>query len=63
MVFLYEVEHEDDSYYEQDAFEVIEGNGETFPVRWKPVSGFTSDPDGARDLLYPTGILEHVRSA
>lgn len=62
VVFLYEVELEDDRYYQQDAFEAVEGNGETFPVRWKPVSGFTEDPDEADDLLYPTGILEHVQS-
>ena len=59
VVFLYEVTFEDDTYYEQDAFEAIEGNGEVFPVRWKPVQDFI---DPGADVLYPDGILEELTS-
>lgn len=57
VVFLYEVSVEDARYYEQDAFEAVEGNGEVFPVRWKSLTDFTG-PDA--DRLYPDGILEHL---
>ena len=59
VVFLYEVTLENDSYYEQDAFEAVEGNGEVFPVRWKPVSDFTAP---AGDVLYPDGIHDAITS-
>lgn len=58
VVFLYEVELQNDMYYEQDAFQAIEGTGETFPARWKPISDFEGKDS---DTLYPDGVLEHVR--
>lgn len=59
VVFLYRVAFEDDAYYEQDAFEAVEGNGEVFPVRWKPLSDFTGDD---ADVLYPDGIQDALTS-
>lgn len=57
VVFLYEVAFEDDAYYEQDAFEAVEGTGEVFPVRWKPLADFSGDD---ADVLYPDGVLNAV---
>lgn len=60
VVFLYEVAFEDDTYYEQDAFEAVEGNGEVFPVRWKPLADFSGEDS---DVLYPDGLLTAVTTA
>lgn len=57
VVFLYEVTFEHDTYYEQDAFEAVEGDGEVFPVRWKPLCDFSGE--GA-DVVYPDGVLSAV---
>lgn len=60
VVFLYEVAFDDDAYYEQDAFEAVEGTGEVFPVRWKPIADFSGDD---ADVLYPEGVLTAVTTA
>lgn len=59
IVFLYEVDLLDDAYYGQDAFEATEGTGETFPVRWKPLSDFEGTHS---ETVYPTGVLELLRA-
>lgn len=56
IVYVFEVELEDASLYEQDAFEVLEvirGEEVCVPVLWV-------DPKGLNAPLYPDGVLELI---
>ena len=56
VVFVYDAEFVDKSFYDQSSFLGQEDNGATFKLLWKPISDFTNNklnlvPDGLLDLL------------
>lgn len=56
VVFVYDAEFVDKSFYDKSSFLAQEDNGATFKLLWKPLSDFTNNklklvPDGLFDLL------------
>ncbi|QCR31949.1 NUDIX hydrolase [Lysinibacillus sp. SGAir0095] len=56
VVFVYDAEFVDKSFYDKSSFLGQEDNGATFKLLWKPISDFTNNklnlvPDGLLDLL------------
>lgn len=56
IVLLYEATLSDPSLYEQERFEVDEGNGILLPAHWMPLSEFR----GGGPPLYPDKLFEYL---